>query len=101
MVAESNMGDNNMRSKKLKLKCIEIALFIIKTETNGIRCDDLSRLVSKSIKNRLCSISTGTMGQFLISSVNSGIIYRSRTVEGNTVYHYNLSQKMETHGMET
>lgn len=97
------MGVDDLRSKRLKAKAVEIALVIIKTETEtgGIRADDLSRLVSNSVGSRILGISSGTMGQLLISHVSSGIIYRSRTVEGNTVYHYNLDLETEQHGMET
>lgn len=90
-----------MRSKNVKRKVLETALLIIKTETNGIRASSIAEMVSKAHGSRLFGVSVGTLGQMLSPYVANGTIYRSRTVEGNTVYHYNLALETGSHGVET
>ena len=74
----------------MKQKAIATALIIIETEKDGIRADDLASMLTSAFGSRYMGISVGTLGQFLIPSVSSGIIYKSRTIRGNTVYHYSL-----------
>ena len=64
---------------------IELCLFLLREEPNGLRIQTLQRLVDQSFRFRCCS---NTIGQYLKPLVESGTLEKSHTVEGNAVYAY-------------
>lgn len=81
-----------------RAKVIELSLFLLEHEPNGIRASDLSKLIGNAVRFR-CS--PNTLGQILMSSVRSGTLEKFRNVEGNSVYRYILPSETETYGVET
>lgn len=84
--------------KNKRQKTTELCLFIIENEPNGIRIQDLQRLVDQAFRFR-CS--SNSIGQYLKPFVDQGVLEKSHTSQGNSVYRYIHPLETETHGMET
>lgn len=84
--------------KSKRQRTTEMCLFIIQGEPNGIRAQDLQRLIDQAFRFR-CS--SNTIGQYLKPFCDRGVLEKSHTSEGNSVYRYIHSMETETHGMET
>ena len=78
------------RANKRK-RVVELCLFLLQHEPNGMRAQELQRLVDQAFRFR-CS--SNSIGQYLLPYVNKGLLEKSHTTEGNAVYVYN-------HSMET
>jgi len=89
---------NPKARKNKRQKTTELCLFLLKHEPNGMRIQDLQRLVDEAFRFR-CS--SNTIGQFLLPLVNNGTLEKSYTTEGNAVYAYIHPMETNGHGLET
>ena len=89
MVAFGNVGGIEMKSPRARRnkrsKVIEMTLFLLKHEPNGLRIQELQRVIDQAFRFR-CS--SNSIGQYLKPLVDSGTLEKSHTVEGNAVYSY-------------
>ena len=72
------------RANKRK-KTTETALFLLKHEPNGMRAQDLQRLICQAFRFRA---SSNTIGQYLKPYVDAGVLEKTFTSEGNACYRY-------------
>ena len=84
---------NPVARRNKRRKTIELCLFIIQGEPNGIRAQELQRLVCQAFRFR-CS--SNSIGQYLKPFVDNGTLEKSWTTEGNAVYRYNPPMETET-----
>lgn len=74
-------------------KVVELVLFILQHEPNGLRAQDLQRLVCQTYRFR-CS--SNTIGQYLKPLVEAGTLEKSNNSRGNSVYAYIHPVETET-----
>lgn len=89
---------NPFQRAEKRRKVVEMCLFIIQHEPNGIRAQELQRLVCDAFRFR-CS--SNTIGQYLRPLIDKGVLEKTRTDLGNAVYVYIPTLETETHGVET
>lgn len=72
------------RANKRK-RVVELCLFLLQHEPNGMRAQELQRLVDQAFRFR-CS--SNSIGQYLLPYVKSGLLEKGYTTEGNATYVY-------------
>lgn len=76
---------NPLQRKRKRQKVVELCLFLIEGEPNGIRAQELQRLVDQAFRFR-CS--SNSIGQYLKPYVDAGTLEKTHTDLGNAVYVY-------------
>ena len=76
---------NPQARRNKRTKVVEMCIFILQHEPNGMRVQELQKLVCRAFRFR-CS--SNTIGQYLLPLVNKGILEKSHTTEGNACYAY-------------
>ena len=82
---------NPARRRSKRERVVQLCLFVLSHEPNGMRIQELQRLVDQAFRFR-CS--SNSIGQYLLPFVNNGTLEKDFTNEGNAYYRYN--DPMET-----
>lgn len=89
MVGFGNVGSDDLttpaRRARKRSRVIELCLFLLQHEPNGLRIQHLQKIVDQSFRFR-CS--SNSIGQYLMPLVERGILEKETTVSGNISYRY-------------
>ena len=76
---------NPLARRRKRERTVSLCLFLLESEPNGLRIQDLQRLVCQAYRFRA---SSNTIGQYLKPLVDSGVLEKTWNGSGNAVYRY-------------
>tara|TARA_R110000824_G_scaffold99927_1_gene237563 strand:+ start:2409 stop:2654 length:246 start_codon:yes stop_codon:yes gene_type:complete len=68
-----------------RARCVEIALFVLKHEPNGLAVSDLAQLINRTSRY---DVTASVLGQLLKETLSRGLLRTDFNERGNIVYYY-------------